>query len=63
VSIDSRPSVIEYHGQNPCVEPLLLGRILDKLKPLRVKVRSEASTKQDAWADIDALSKSMEATK
>ena len=63
MSIDSRLPVIEYHGQNPCVEPLLLGRILDKLKPLRVKVRSEASTKKDARAGIDALAKSMEAAK
>ena len=63
MSIDSRLPVIEYHGQTPCVEPLILSRILDKLKPLRVKLRSEASTKQDARAGIDALAKSMEATK
>jgi hypothetical protein len=63
MSIDRRRPVTDYHGQSPCIEPHILGRILDKLKPLRAKVRDEANTKADAWAGIDALAKSMEAAR
>ena len=63
MSIDRRLPVTDYHGQTPCIEPLILGRILDKLKPLRSKVRDEVNTKADAWAGIDALAKSMEAAR
>lgn len=62
MSIDRRRPVTEYHGQCPCIPPLLLGRILDRLRPLRAKVRDEASAKTDPWAGIDALAKSMEAS-
>jgi hypothetical protein len=62
MSTDRRLPITEYHGQSPCIEPHLLGRILDRLRPLRGKVRDEASTKVDPWAGIDALAKSMEAS-
>jgi hypothetical protein len=63
MSTDRRLPVTEYHGQSPCIEPHILGRILDRLRPLRAKVRDEASAKVDPWAGIDALAKSMEAAK
>ena len=62
MSIDRRLPVIDYHGQTPCIQPLLLGRILDRLRPLRAKVRAEVEHKADPWAGIDALAKSMEAS-
>ena len=63
MSTDRRFPVTEYHGQTPCIEPHLLGRILDKLRPLRAKINDEASTQSDAWAGIDSLAQSMEAAK
>ena len=64
MSTDHRLPVIEYHGQTPCIEPHVLGRILDKLKPLRrAKVRDEATTQPDPWAGIDRLAASMEAAR
>ena len=55
MSIDRRLPVTDYHGQTPCIEPHVLGRILDKLKPLRAKVRDEATTQPDPWAAIDRM--------
>ena len=55
MSTDRRLPVTEYHGQSPCIEPHLLGRILDKLEPLRAKVRDKENTQADAWAAIDRL--------
>ena len=63
MSIDRRLPVIDYHGQTPCIEPRVLGRILDKLKPLRAKARDEATTQPDPCAGIDRLSDSMEAAR
>ena len=63
MSTDRRIPITDYHGQSPCVEPHVLGRILDKLQPLRAKVRDEANTKADAWAGGDTLAKSMEAAR
>ncbi len=63
MSSDYRTPVIDYHGQSPCIEPHVLGRIVDKLKPLRAKMRDERSTSQAAWAGIDALAEAMEAAK
>jgi hypothetical protein len=62
MSTDRRFPVTEYHGQTPCIQPHLLGRILDRLRPLRAKVRGEVEHKPDPWAGIDALAKSMEAS-
>lgn len=55
MSIDRRLPVTDYHGQTPCIEPHILGRILDKLKPLRAKLRDEENAQADAWAAIDRL--------
>jgi hypothetical protein len=63
VSTDRRLPVTEYRGQCPCIPPHLLGRILDKLQPLRAKLCGEVERKSDPRAGIDALSKSMEAAK
>jgi hypothetical protein len=40
-----------------------LGRLLDKLKPLRAKMRDERNTSDDAWSGIDLLAQTMEASK
>ncbi len=63
MSTDRRLPITDYHGQSPCIEPHVLGRIVDKLKPLRAKMRDEVNTKADALAGIDALAKSMEAAR
>lgn len=55
MSTDRRLPVTEYHGQSPCIEPHILGRILDKLEPLRAKVRDDENTQADAWSAIDRL--------
>lgn len=55
MSTDRRIPITDYHGQSPCVEPHVLGRILDKLQPLRAKVRDEENTQADAWEAIDRL--------
>lgn len=55
MSIDRRLPVTDYHGQTPCIEPHVLGRILDKLEPLRAKVRDEENAQADAWAAIDRM--------
>lgn len=63
MSSDYRTPVVEYHGQSPCIEPHILGRLLDKLEPLRGKISAERSTADDAWSSIDKLAKNMEAAK
>lgn len=63
MSSDYRTPVVEYHGQTPCIEPHILGRLLDKLKPVRAKMRDERNTRQAAWAGMDALAEAMEAAK
>ena len=55
MSIDRRLPVTDYHGQSPCIEPHILGRILDKLEPLRAKLRDEENTQADPWAAIDRM--------
>lgn len=63
MSSDYRTPVVEYHGQSPCIEPHILGRICDKLTPLRDAIGDERATAKDAWAGIDALAANMEAAK
>ena len=60
MSTDRRLPVTDYHGQSPCIEPVVLGHILDRLEPLRAKVREE---RKDAWAGIDRLAEAMEAAR
>jgi len=62
VSSDYRTPVVEYHGQSPCIEPHILGRLLDKLKPLRAAISNQRST-ADAWTAIDDAARNMEAAK
>jgi hypothetical protein len=58
------PNYSDYHGQSPCIEPHILGRLLDKLEPLRAKIRNERDTAAgDAWAGIDAMAEAMEAAR
>lgn len=53
----------DNHGNNPCIEPHILGRLLDKLEPLRAKISNERDTAHDAWSGIDALAETMEAAR
>lgn len=53
----------DNHGQSPCVPPHILGRLLDKLKPLKARIRDERATAKDAWASIDKLAEAVEAAK
>lgn len=55
MSTDRRLPVTEYHGNSPCIEPHVLGRILDNLEPLRAKLRDEENAKADGWGVIDRL--------
>lgn len=56
------PNHRDNHGHSPCIAPHILGRLLDKLKPLRLRLKSKATCKP-SWECIDALSKAMEAAK
>lgn len=57
------PNHRDNHGQSPCIEPHILGRLLDKLEPLRAKISNQRNTADDAWSGIDALAETMEAAK
>lgn len=57
------PSIRDNHGHVPCIEPHILGRLLDKLQPLRAKISNERNTPDDAWSGIDALAETMEAAR
>ena len=57
------PNHRDNHGHAPCIEPHVLGRLLDKLEPLRAKLRDERSTDADTWHGIDALAATMEAAR
>jgi len=63
MSTDRRLPVTDYHGQNPCIEPHVLGGIVDRLEPIKSRIREERATAQDAWAGIDKLAEAMEASR
>lgn len=63
MSTDRRLPVTDYRGETPCIEPHILGRLLDKLEPIRAKIRAERATADDAWSGIDALAQAMEAAR
>ena len=46
----------DYDGRRPCLCPLVLGRVLDRLAPIKLRLRTE---KLD-WQDIDDLAKRLE---
>ena len=54
------PLYRDTRGEQPMVPPDLLARILDKLEQ-RKKPAAEQET--DAWAGIDSLASTMEATR
>jgi hypothetical protein len=43
----------DYDGRRPCLCPLVLGRVLDRLAPIKARIRTEKLN----WQDIDDLSK------
>ena len=58
MSIDPRFIRADYHGNTPCIEPHILGRLLDKL---REKIGNEQKVKRDPWAFIDRAARDMKA--
>lgn len=64
MSIDRRLPVTDYRGESPCVPPHVLGRLLDKLEPLKARLRAERQERdRDSWAVIDAAARQMEAAR
>lgn len=62
MSTDRRLPVTDYRGESPCVPPHILGRLLDKLEPLKARPRAERQ-ERDGWAVIDAAARQMEAAR
>lgn len=62
MSTDRRLPVTDYHGQTPCIEPHILGRLLDRLPPVRASI-SYKPLESDPWECIDRLSEAMEAAR
>lgn len=62
MSTDHRLPVTDYRGESPCVPPHILGRLLDKLQPLKQRLRAERH-ERDSWAAIDAAARQMEAAR
>jgi hypothetical protein len=60
LSIDRRIPITDYHGNTPCIEPHILGRLLDKL---RERISNEQQVKPDPWAGIDRLARDMNAAR
>jgi hypothetical protein len=54
------PAIRDNTGNTPCIEPHILGRLLDKL---REKISTEQPAKPDPWAGIDKLAREMEANR
>jgi hypothetical protein len=50
------PSIRDNTGNTPCIEPHILGRLLDKL---REKIGSEQKVTRDPWDGIDKLARDM----
>ena len=46
----------DYDGRRPCIDPLPLGRVLDRLTPIKLRLRTE---KLD-WQFIDRAAKRIE---
>ena len=43
----------DYNGQRPCIQPHILGRLLDRLPIVTLKLR----TRKFGWIQIDELAK------
>jgi hypothetical protein len=42
----------DYDGRRPCIHPLTLGRLVERLVPIKLRIRTERLN----WQDIDDLS-------
>jgi hypothetical protein len=49
-------AIRDYDGRRPCLCPLVLGRVLDRLAPIKARIRTE---KLD-WQFIDRAAKRLE---
>jgi hypothetical protein len=50
------PAIRDNDGNTPCIEPHILGRLLDKL---REKIGNEQKVTRDPWAWVDRLARDM----
>lgn len=50
------PAIRDNEGTTPCIEPHILGRLLDRL---RDKIGSEQTVTPDPWQGIDRLARDM----
>jgi len=46
----------DYNGQRPCIEPHILGRVLDKLPRIALRIQEGKFN----WSDIDKLAKTLQ---
>ena len=46
----------DYSGQRPCIEPHILGRVLDKLPRIALRLQQRKLN----WSDIDQLAKTLQ---
>jgi hypothetical protein len=46
----------DYNGQRPCIEPHILGRVLDKLPRIAPRIQE----RKLHWSDIDKLAKTLQ---
>jgi hypothetical protein len=56
------PNHRDNHGERPLVPPHVLGRLLDKLKPMALRIRREQNARS-FWLGIDRMADSMEAAR
>jgi hypothetical protein len=52
------PAIRDNTGNTPCIEPHILGRLLDKL---REKIGNEQKATRDPWDGIDKLARDIKA--
>jgi hypothetical protein len=46
----------DYNGQRPCIEPHILGRVLERLPRIALRFQE----RQLNWSDIDWLAKTLQ---
>lgn len=60
MSID--PNHRDNHGERPLVPPHVLKRVLDKLKPMKERIRREQNARS-FWLGIERVARQMEAAR
>jgi hypothetical protein len=60
--VSSAPLPRDNHGERPLVPPHVLGRLLNKLKPMKERIQREQNARS-FWLGIDRMADSMEAAR